>query len=325
LLLPLLLLGAGFCIWSLFANVALGEAFIPVPLGSDAVANYGKDEIPGRLRSLSISIIEAVIRDRDPEAEDAGARATDVSESLKSPVPTVTPKPGDPTRTPTPTVIPELTVTGTTALTVTPLPLPNRTSTATEVPAAGPTSTSGPSPLPSKTPTPSATAAATNTSTVTPTPTPSNTPTSTPSPTPTQTPTSTSTPTPTVTSTSTPTNTPPPSCSSITLTSFNKSGQDASWTLTNGAVPTIKITQIDLSVPGSPDLDEVKLQGKKIWDGDLTPPLTINSGWIGSSADRQLSPGTSKTFKLVFESSSHSSGYTLDVTFDSGCVISFSN
>lgn len=160
LLVPMLLLGAAFCFWTLFASVNLGEAesFIPAPLGSDALANYGEDEITGRLRSLSISIVEAVIRDRDPEEEDAGARATDVSESLKSPVPTVTPKPGDPTGTPTvpptSTVTPDLTVTGTATLTASPSPLPTRTSTATDVPTVGPTSTSGPSPTPSKTPTP---------------------------------------------------------------------------------------------------------------------------------------------------------------------------
>jgi hypothetical protein len=73
LLLPLLLLGAGLCFWTLFASVSLGEAqsFIPAPLGSNAVANYGEDDIPGRLRSLSISIVEAVIRDRDPEEGNA--------------------------------------------------------------------------------------------------------------------------------------------------------------------------------------------------------------------------------------------------------------
>ncbi|MDK1046315.1 MAG: hypothetical protein QGM45_11605, partial [Anaerolineales bacterium] len=111
--LPLFLLAAAGCYWLLFANVSLGEAesFIPAPLGSDALANYGKDKLQGRLRSLSISIVRAVIRDREPEGTDADARAADVSESLKSPVPTVTPKPGDPTYTPTPTSPPTTTST----------------------------------------------------------------------------------------------------------------------------------------------------------------------------------------------------------------------
>ena len=180
LLIPLLLLGAALCFWTLFASVSLGEAesFIPAPLGSDALANYGKDNIPGRLRSLSISIVEAVIRDRDPEEEDIDSRVEDVSDSLKSPVPTVTPKPGDPTGTPTSpptaTSTPDLSVTGTVTATgsPSPSPIPSRTPTATktDVPTAGPTSTSGPSPTPSNTPTN--------------TPTPSNTPTNMPSPTP---------------------------------------------------------------------------------------------------------------------------------------------
>jgi hypothetical protein len=161
LLIPALLLGAAFCFWTLFASVTLGEAesFIPAPLGSDALANYGKDALPGRLRSLSISIVEAVIRDRDPEEEDVDSRVEDVSDSLKSPVPTVTPKPGDPTGTPTSppttTSTPDLSVTGTVTATgsPSPSPFPSRTptTTKTDVPTAGP------SPTASKTPTPSAT------------------------------------------------------------------------------------------------------------------------------------------------------------------------
>jgi len=81
LLVPMLLLGAAFCLWTLFASVTLGEAesFIPAPLGSDALANYGEDGITGRLRSLSISIVEAVIRDRDPEEEDEGIRGQNMA------------------------------------------------------------------------------------------------------------------------------------------------------------------------------------------------------------------------------------------------------
>jgi hypothetical protein len=162
LLLPFLLLGAALCFWTLFANVSLGEAqsFIPAPLGSDALANYGKDDIRGRLRSLSISIVEAVIRDRDPEEENVGSRVEDVSDSLKSPVPTVTPMPGDstgtPTSPPTTTSTPDLGVTGTVTATGTPIATPtsSRTPTATKTntPTKVPTSTPGPSPTPSSTP-----------------------------------------------------------------------------------------------------------------------------------------------------------------------------
>jgi len=161
LLIPALLLGAAFCFWTLFASVTLGEAesFIPAPLGSDALANYGKDDLPGRLRSLSISIVEAVIRDRDPEEEDVGSRVEDVSNSLKSPVPTVTPKPGDstgtPTSPPTTTSTPDLSATGTVTATgsPSPSPFPSRTPTATKTDVP----TAGPSPTASKTPTASAT------------------------------------------------------------------------------------------------------------------------------------------------------------------------
>jgi len=155
LLIPLLLLGAALCFWTFFASVTLGEAesFIPAPLGSNALANYGKDDIPGRLRSLSISIVEAVIRDRDPEEEDVGSRVEDVSDSLKSPVPTVTPKPGDPTGTPTSppttTSTPDLSVTGTVTATGSPSPssFPSRTPTPTNTDTP-PTNTPGPTATP---------------------------------------------------------------------------------------------------------------------------------------------------------------------------------
>ena len=156
LLIPLLLLGAAFCFWTLFASVSLGEAesFIPAPLGSDALANYGKDDLPGRLRSLSISIVEAVIRDRDPEEENVGSRMDDVVDSLKSPVPTVPgAATGTPTSPPTTTSTPDLSVTPTATGLPSASPFPSRTPTPTKTDVP----TAGPSPTASKTPTPSAT------------------------------------------------------------------------------------------------------------------------------------------------------------------------
>ena len=175
LLLPLGLIGVSICAVSLFANVTLGEAesFIAAPLHSAALANYAQDPIGGRLQSLSIRIIEFAIQDREPETDDAGARATDVVESLKSPVPTVTPRPGDSTYTPTApsTSVPSPTI-GNTG-TQTPTPSPTRTPTRTPTSTPTDPATAGPSLTPTKTPTlgPSPTA------TKTPTPGPSSTPT----------------------------------------------------------------------------------------------------------------------------------------------------
>jgi len=179
LLLALGLIGVSLCAVSLFANVTLGEAesFIAAPLHSAALANYAQDPIGGRLQSLSIRIIEFAIQDREPETDDAGARATDVVESLKSPVPTVTPKPGDPTYTPIQpsTAVPSATL-GSTA---TPTPTPSPTRTPTRTPSATPTDlpTAGPSATPTKTPTPGPTSTPTKTPTPSGTPSPSNTPT----------------------------------------------------------------------------------------------------------------------------------------------------
>ncbi|HLE05012.1 MAG TPA: hypothetical protein VI729_10440, partial [Anaerolineales bacterium] len=124
---------------------------------------------------LSIRIIEFAIQDREPETDDAGARATDVVQSLKSPVPTVTPKPGDPTYTPTlpSTAVPSATI-GTSG---TPAPTPSPTRTPTRTPSATPTDlpTAGPSATPTKTPTPGPTSTPTKTPTPSSTPSPSNT------------------------------------------------------------------------------------------------------------------------------------------------------
>ncbi len=174
LLLALGLIGVSICAVSLFANVTLGEAesFIAAPLHSAALANYAQDPIGGRLQSLSIRIIEFAIQDREPETDDAGARATDVVESLKSPVPTVTPKPGDPTYTPTAadTAVP----TATAGSSTTPTPTSSPTRTPTRTPSLTPTDlpTAGPSATPSKTPTPVPSSTATNTAPPSNTPTP---------------------------------------------------------------------------------------------------------------------------------------------------------
>jgi hypothetical protein len=152
LLLPVMLLVSLCCIWTLFANTSTGEAqsFIPAPLHSSALADYSEDDLLGRMRSLSITIIESVIRDHDPEADDADLRATEVMESMRDPVPTVTPLPGQPSVTPSPHL----------SATVNPLSTPSLT------PAPSDTSTPGPSP----------TQTSTSTQTNTPTPGPSPTP-----------------------------------------------------------------------------------------------------------------------------------------------------
>ena len=111
----------------------------------------------------------------------------------------------------------------------------------------------------------------------------------------------------------------------MTLTGFAFGGQDAWWTLTNGTGTTATITQIDLTVTFGSDLSKVKLGGATIWSGDLTSPITINSGWSGAASTRQIGPGSSAEFRLEFESTAGATSYTLDVTFDIACTASFSN
>lgn len=160
LLIPALFLASLCCGWALFGNISTGEAqtFIAAPLHSAAFADYSQDGLLPGMRSLSISIIEAVIRDHDPDATDADRRATEVMESLDDPIPTVTPQPGDPSQTPSPSstatttptrqsgVTPTITLTPTVTETATPGPSPTPTGTPTQTQTA----TLGPSPTPCK-------------------------------------------------------------------------------------------------------------------------------------------------------------------------------
>lgn len=335
-LLPLFLVGASLCLWSLFATVTLGEAesFIAAPLHSSALANYGQDPLGGRLQSLSIRIIEFAIRDREPEAGDAGARATEVIEGMKSPVPTVTPKPGDPTATPPPTQtqITDTPVPATGTPTLTPSPVPTRTPTAspTNPSTAGPSPTPSKTPTPSNTPTPSMTPTPSNTATpsssptTTKTPTPSNTATPTHTPTNTTTPTWTPSPTPSATPTPspslTPTTTPTLSCPVYTLAGFSSLSNHVWWTLTNGGATPVTIIGIDLEWTLSGGLDKVKLDSAEIWNvGDPTSPANITSDWTGVS--RLFNPSDLKELRFGFDNSVGGHTFTVTVHFNNGCSV----
>lgn len=94
------------------------------------------------------------------------------------------------------------------------------------------------------------------------------------------------------------------------------------WDLGNDGDLPVEITAISIDWPGSNQrLDEVTLGGEGIWDKrDDSPPTAIDSNWAGGS--REIAPGSSSNLAFIFHKLAASSGYTVDVTLDNGCVVS---
>jgi len=235
---------------------------------------------------------------------------------------------------PTGTATPTLTSTPTPTETVTATP----TATETPTPTGTPASTSTPTPTSTSTPTPTETMTATptETGTATPTgmPTATSTPTPTPtsSPTPTETPTATPTETVTATPTETPTPTPTPVCYITGADTLVFDGKWVKWDITNNGSDTVTIVEIYLNWPDDYPhqnwaLVRIKLGNSKIWDGWRWPaPTTISSGWIGPESRRTIpGNGTLKTLELRFRlpAVQNEDLYSITVTFDNGCTVSF--
>ncbi len=171
------------------------------------------------------------------------------------------------------------------------------------------TPTFTPSLTPSVTPTPSITPSPTIT------PTATNTPTITPSPTGTL-------PTPTNTATVTPE--PTPVCV-YNVGAMNIFDDDAFWNVTNNSGFTVQVASILINWPDTltQDLEFIFLDGTEIWSGnESTPPVSINSGWSGPDSDRDFNNGQTRTFQFAFSDKISSGLFSVDVTFDNGCVVS---
>ena len=95
-----------------------------------------------------------------------------------------------------------------------------------------------------------------------------------------------------------------------------------SWSLYNGGVATVEISNIFLDwPPDNAELTKIELGGDAIWDQkDHNPPTNIGGGWK-SGVSRSIGPSSLKTLMFVFDKEAKSSGYTLEVTFDNGYVI----
>jgi hypothetical protein len=237
-------------------------------------------------------------------------------------------------------------------------PVPSATSifdpTQTRTPTpSGPTNTPTKTPFGFKTPTPtltmipSKTSAAkfidTPTRTVTPTFSGSGTPTLTktstfdPStPTRTWTPTLSSTPTrtPTLTMTEVPTSTPSQSftptftptpfpCELIKITSDHDEfpHDRGKWKVTNTSASDIYVMGFYIEWPPEHTLlDELKLGSPKIWSEDTTISPTTYT-WPDTHKNQKIKAGEIKSLEFRFDDDAPSPLYTLEVTFDNGCVI----
>lgn len=245
------LLSVILCSLSFVVNnsVSQAEEFLPVSMHAFRNGDYSADELSLFFKRANLSLLEAVLQDRDPSATDIAFRITAVAIDMLTPVPTVTPnydgilQPDE--STPTNTTLPE-----TYQPTITETMVPPKTLTST--PDYGATNT--PTTFPTFTKTP----LATPTTTRTPTTTPKRTPTFTFTPTRTSTPTETSIPSATFTPTHSPTSTLSPSSTasptgtyipSSTPTNIPTISQTGTSTPTLTATITPTSTQTTTSTP----------------------------------------------------------------------------
>lgn len=241
------------CVWVVLLVPqwnAAGKRMQEIPFAMHAAqpADYSAEMRNTLFPAVNISILEDVLRDREPEGQGFDSRITAVVDQLRTSVPTATLLPIAPTRSPVP-------VSPTTAA------APTRTSMPEPSPSVAATSTIVLSSQTSIPPTstyaaPYPTSTSTTTATRTPTATATRTPTTTPSATATRTPTATTTRTPTPTATHTFTFTPsatltPTDTPTITATSTDTptTTPTATFTPTDTVTPTYTVTPSDTPTP----------------------------------------------------------------------------
>ncbi|MCK4692018.1 MAG: hypothetical protein KAS19_13055 [Anaerolineales bacterium] len=94
----------------------------------------------------------------------------------------------------------------------------------------------------------------------------------------------------------------------------------------NDSVSTITITELWVNWPDEyVELEDVKLEGKKIWDiGDEDPPTEMPP-WTSASKDREIKAFSDEVLEFIFKEDDGAtalSSYGLIITFDNGCTIS---
>lgn len=313
------------------------DRLLPVSLRALGMADYSADPREIYHPPLQMAIVGDVIRDREPGAADVEVRLTAFSESLQTPVPSppfsltdTEPPPttsgtGSPTAASSASPSPAGTLVGSQTPTVTgspsssPTPEETLTPSPTLHPSISPTITLTPSLTPTGLPATATMTATIAAPTATGTLTPTNTATHSPVP-----PTATATPTsapPTATSPPPPTNTPD-TCSQLSLSDFDREGQQATWDLNNDSGSSVTITSIYFNWQGdNRELVKIELDGDAIWDKkDPHPPAYITGGWK-SGVSRTVGAGDSDELLFQFGLPAPGEGYDLEVGLDIGCTV----
>jgi hypothetical protein len=95
----------------------------------------------------------------------------------------------------------------------------------------------------------------------------------------------------------------------------------AKWRVTNYTGSDIYVMGFYIDWPVAHTLlDELKLDSPKIWSEDDTEPPTSHT-WSVTHKNRKLKPSEDKRLEFRFDDKAPSQSYTLQVTFDNGCVI----
>jgi hypothetical protein len=100
--------------------------------------------------------------------------------------------------------------------------------------------------------------------------------------------------------------------------------KEVRWKLTNGTSSKLEIKEITISWPAANGaLDQVKLDGGKINDGDFNPTSATIDTFKGSKGDRSIDRNKSRTLKFVFKNNAVAGSYAITVLFTNGCSVSF--
>ena len=94
----------------------------------------------------------------------------------------------------------------------------------------------------------------------------------------------------------------PPACGIAGAGVLKIDGRTVEWQLTNVGLETVTIESISLVWPQeNGNLKKVKLDSKKIFEQERTPPATtIDSGWSGQAKDREIESDKTRKLKLEF-------------------------
>ncbi len=90
--------------------------------------------------------------------------------------------------------------------------------------------------------------------------------------------------------------------------------------MVNNSSQNVKIVGLFIDWPAAnEELDEIELDGSRIWDErDDTPPSDISSNWEGN---RDIPSGGTKTLTFFFDQDAQPYPYWLKLSFDNGCTV----